>query len=181
MIRLQRIGHVLLRVADLERSREFYTKILGFEVMEQDPEHGGLFMALGGHAHTLDLFPAQDTTAPARPAGAAGLGHVAFQVESEAALQEAWESLQDFGVEITRTIDHVSQKSIYFRDPDDNLLEIYYELPNAREMFLTGRADRDAPLVFRRDGGPRRAPQAPRRSARPGEAEARVDPTAERS
>jgi catechol-2,3-dioxygenase len=51
-------------------------------------------------------------------------------------------------VEIVRAVDHVSQKSIYFHDPDGNLLEIYHELPGAREMFIQGRGDRDTPLVF---------------------------------
>ena len=151
MMRLKRIGHVLLRVLDLERSRQFYTKILGFEVMEQDPEHGGLFMALDGHAHTLDLFPVADASATAPPmSGGAGVQHVAFQVDSDEALGDAYWSLVDHGVTIARAVDHVSQKSIYFRDPDGNLLEIYYELPNARDLFRQGRHDRDAPLVFER-------------------------------
>ena len=149
MIQLKRLGHVLLRVADLDQSRAFYSKILGFEVMEEDPEHGGLFMALPGHAHTLDLFPAPEAdTAPRLAPGGVGVHHVAFQVDSEGALKDAYHTLRDHGVEITRAVDHVSQKSIYFRDPDGNLLEIYYELPNAREMFLQGRGDRDAPLEF---------------------------------
>ena len=148
MIRLKRLGHVLLRVADLERSRAFYSKILGFEVMEEDPEHGGLFMALAGDAHTLDLFPVQDAAAPPPTPGGLGVHHFAFQVDSEGALKDAYVTLRDHGVEIARAVDHVSQKSIYFRDPDGNLLEIYYELPNARELFLQGRGDRDTPLVF---------------------------------
>ena len=151
MIRLKRIGHVLVRVLDLERSRQFYTKVLGFEVMEQDPEHGGLFMALDGQAHTLDLFPVADPAAArTMAAGDAGVQHVAFQVDREAALADAYWSLVDHGVAIARTVDHVSQKSIYFRDPDGNLLEIYYERPDARELFRHGRHDQDAPLVFDR-------------------------------
>lgn len=148
MIRLKRLGHVLLRVADLEQSRAFYSKLLGFEVMEEDPEHGGLFMALEGQAHTLDLFPAPDAQAPRLTQGSVGVHHIAFQVDSEQALKDAYLTLREQGVEIARAVDHVSQKSIYFRDPDGNLLEIYYELPNAREMFLQGRGDRDTPLVF---------------------------------
>jgi catechol 2,3-dioxygenase-like lactoylglutathione lyase family enzyme len=149
MIQLKRLGHVLLRVADLERSRAFYSKLLGFEVMEEDPEHGGLFMALEGQAHTLDLFPAPDAeTAPRLAPGGVGVHHVAFQVDSEDALKDAYFTLREQGVEIVRAVDHVSQKSIYFHDPDGNLLEIYYELPGAREMFIQGRGDRDTPLVF---------------------------------
>ena len=65
MIRLDGIGHVLLRVSDVERSRAFYSTILGLKVVEEDPEHGGVFMALEGQGHTVDLFPVQNPeTAP---------------------------------------------------------------------------------------------------------------------
>ena len=147
MIKLARLGHVALRVADVERSKKFYRQTLGFEVVEEDPEHGGVFMALEGLSHTIDLFPAPDG-APAATPGAVGVRHVAFLVETEAALMEAWGTLREQGVAIERALDHVSQKSIYFHDPDGNVLEIYYELPNARELFRQGRGDRDEPLVF---------------------------------
>ena len=151
MIQLSRLGHVLLRVANIEHSKAFYSKTLGFEVVEEDPEHGGVFMSLGEHGHTLDLVQADQpqTTAPFSP-HRVGVHHIAFMVDSEAALKEAYFSLQEQGVEVVRAIDHVSQKSIYFNDPDGNRLEIYYELPNAPEMFRQGRGDRDEPLVFTR-------------------------------
>lgn len=150
MIRLSRIGHVALRVADIERSRKFYSTLLGFEVVEEeDPEHGGVFMALEGLSHTIDLFPIPDGQAAlAATPGAVGVRHVAFLVDSEQALKDAYLTLQANGVAIVRAVDHVSQKSVYFHDPDGNLLEIYYELPHARALFREGRADRDAPLVF---------------------------------
>jgi catechol 2,3-dioxygenase len=151
MIQLQRLGHVLLRVADLERSKKFYTTLLGFEVVEEDPQHGGVFMTLGTDGHTLDLFPAPDPTAvPAASRERAGVHHIAFQVDSENALRDAYFTLEDAGVEVVRAIDHVSQKSIYFDDPDGNRLEIYYELPQALDMFRRGREDRDTPIVFER-------------------------------
>ena len=151
MIRLTGIGHVLLRVSDVERSKKFYSTILGLEVMEEDPEHGGVFMALPGHAHSLDLFPvSNEGDVQPRTPGSVGLGHVAFRVDSDGALKDAFWSLQEHGIKVARAINHVSQKSIYFHDPDGNLLEIYYEVANARELFLQGRGDRDAPLVFER-------------------------------
>jgi catechol 2,3-dioxygenase len=151
MIRLKRLGHVLLRVADVEQSKAFYTDLLGFEIVEEDPEHGGVFMSLGEHGHTLDLSPVEDpATAQRVVANRVGVHHFAFQVDSEAALNEAYFTLQDHGVEVIRAIDHVSQKSIYFNDPDGNRLEIYYELPNAPELFRQGRGDRDEVLVFER-------------------------------
>jgi catechol 2,3-dioxygenase len=149
MIRLARIGHVALRVADIERSRKFYSTLLGFEVVEEDPEHGGVFMALEGLSHTIDLFPIPGgQTAPAPTPDAVGVRHVAFLVDSEQALKDAYLTLQANDVAIVRAVDHVSQKSVYFHDPDGNLLEIYYELPQARALFREGRGDRDTPLVF---------------------------------
>ncbi len=151
MIRLKEIGHVLLRVLDMERSKKFYAEVLGFRVLEEDPEHGGTFMALEGQSHAIDLFPVQDAETARRQApGVRGLGHIAFRVESEAALGEAYATLGEHGVEVTRTIDHVSQKSIYFNDPDGNALEIYYERPDALQIFAQGRNDRDVPLVLDR-------------------------------
>ena len=151
MIRLDGIGHVLLRVSDVERSRAFYSTILGLKVVEEDPEHGGVFMALEGQAHTVDLFPVQDqASAPRAVSGGVGVHHVAFHVASEAALADAYFTLQDHGIPIVRAVDHVSQKSIYFHDPDGNYLEIYYELPNAADLFREGRHDRDQPQVFER-------------------------------
>ena len=60
MIQLKRLGHVLLKVADVEISKAFYADLLGFEVVEQDPVHGGVFMTLGEHGHTIDLSPVDD-------------------------------------------------------------------------------------------------------------------------
>jgi catechol-2,3-dioxygenase len=150
-MRLKEIGHVLLRVLDLERSKKFYGDVLGFRVLEEDPAHGGTFMALEGQSHSIDLFQVKDVEAAERQTpGVRGLGHIAFRVESEAALKEAHATLREHGVEITRTIDHVSQKSLYFNDPDGNTLEIYYELPDALEIFARGREDRDVPLALDR-------------------------------
>jgi catechol 2,3-dioxygenase len=151
MIRLKEIGHVLLRVMDLERSKKFYGETLGFEILEEDPEHGGTFMALPGQSHAIDLFQVKDVALAERQTpGARGLGHLAFRVEDEAALKEAYATLVAKGVTIDRQIDHVSQKSIYFSDPDGNTLEIYYELPNVLEIFRQGRNDRDVAITFER-------------------------------
>ena len=150
-MKLKELGHVLLRVLDLERSKKFYAEVLGFQILEEDPAHGGTFMALPGQSHAIDLFQAKDLEAAERQTpGVRGLGHIAFRVDSEDALREAYATLREHGVEITRTIDHVSQKSVYFNDPDGNTLEIYYELPDALEMFARGREDRDVPLTLDR-------------------------------
>ena len=156
MIKLQRLGHVLISVRDLEQSKDFYTRILGFKVLEQDPEHGGLFLAIGGLGNTLDLFQCTNPDAVASSdadlGGRSGLGvrHMAFAVETEDDLRDAYFALQATGVAILRAIDHVSQKSIYFHDPDRNLLEIAWERPDALEIFANGRGDEDKPLTFSR-------------------------------
>jgi catechol 2,3-dioxygenase len=151
MMRLKEIGHVLLRVLDLEHSKKFYSEVLGFHVLEEDPEHGGTFMALPGQSHAIDLFQVKDAELAERQTpGARGLGHIAFRVEDEEALKDAYATLRQHGVEITRMIDHVSQKSVYFDDPDGNTLEIYFELPNALEIFARGRQDRDISISLER-------------------------------
>ena len=156
MIKLQRIGHILLNVRDVEKSKAFYMNILGLELLGQDPEHGGVFLSLGEHGNTLDLFPSsnpeeysQPKTAPGDRRGL-GVKHTAFAVATEEELKRAYFSLQDSGVPIHRAIDHGSQKSIYFHDPDNNLLEIVWERPNTREIFAQGRHDSDTVISFER-------------------------------
>ena len=155
MICLTRIGHVNLRVADLERSKAFYRDILGFRIAEEDPNHGGVFMTLGEDFHTLDLaqHPSPgDAAAPSR--AQLGVAHVAFQVASFEALREAYCTLLDKGVAIDRAIDHVNQRSVYFLDPDGNRLEIYYEMSGALQRFPEGRGDGDFQLAVTRAGEP---------------------------
>src|SRR5262249_58125613 len=76
--------------------------------------------------------------------------HAALVVATEEDLARAYFALQDAGVPIYQAVDHTSQKSIYFYDPDDNLLEIVWERPNTREIFRQGRGDGDIPIEFKR-------------------------------
>jgi catechol 2,3-dioxygenase len=155
MIKLKGIGHVNLRVADQEVSKRFYRGVLGFVIAEEDPEHGGVFMTLGENFHTLDIGQHPAPEAAQRPQrGQIGLGHIAFQVGSYAALREAYAHLVGNGVEILRATNHINQRSFYFADPDGNTLEIYYELPRALELFFGGRADQDEALKVSGPGEP---------------------------
>jgi len=155
MIRLKKIGHVLLRVSDLERSKQFYTEALGFRVAEEDPDHGGAFLTLGDGFHTIDLSPhPSPESAPLPRPGQMGLIHIAFQVDSYEALREAYVHLQHHSVAILRATNHVNQRSLYFSDPDGNGLEIYYEIPNSLEIFAGGRGDVDERLDVGRPNDP---------------------------
>ena len=150
-IALERIGHCALRVKDVERSKTFYTEVLGFQLMEEDPEHGGVFMSLHNDGHTIDVFLVDSpvgSTGESDGRDGLGLIHIAFKVTSYEGLKDAYDTLVAHGVEVLRMMDHVSQRSIYFTDPHGNGLEIYYEYPNARVLFLQGRGDQDYPFSF---------------------------------
>ena len=152
MIHLSRLGHVNLRVSDVERSKWFYNQVLGLRIAEQDPEHGGVFTTLGDDFHTLDFAQHPNPDAAQKPArDQVGLLHIAFQVDSHDALREAYVQVLRNGIPIDHATDHVNQRSIYFSDPDGNGLEIYYELPYALELFPEGRTDTDERLEV---GGP---------------------------
>ncbi len=148
-VKLERMGHVNLTVRDVERSISFYT-LLGFELVEQDEDHAaGCFMALPGDGHTVDLGPLANpdsTGVPPRGRDKVGVMHMAFRVSSYEDLQEACETLAANDVNVDRMTDHVSQRSIYFDDPDGNGLEIYYEYPTAKMLIAMGRGDRDEPF-----------------------------------
>jgi catechol 2,3-dioxygenase len=155
MIKLKGIGHVNLRVADQEASKRFYRDVLGFLIAEEDPEHGGVFMTLGENFHTLDIGQHPEPETAQRPQrGQIGLGHIAFQVGSYAALRDAYTHLVGKGVAILRATNHINQRSFYFADPDGNTLEIYYELPHALELFSGGRDDHDEALHVSGPGEP---------------------------
>jgi catechol 2,3-dioxygenase len=154
---LTKIGHVLIAVHDVARSRDFYTRVLGFEVLEDDPDHGGVFLRIGEGTHVIDLVALPGTQPPPVPQTIAefrpslGFAHVAFPVGSARDLKRAWFELIDRQVRVLAAVDHETQESIYFCDPDGNMLEIYWERPDAREIFRRGRKDQDRPISFARE------------------------------
>ena len=144
-----------MRVADQVASERFYRDVLGFLIAEEDSDHGGVFMTLGDNFHTLDIGQHPSPERAQRPQrGQIGLGHIAFQVGSYAALRDAYAHLVNNGVEILRATNHINQRSFYFADPDGNTLEIYYEMPHALELFAGGRADQDEALKVSGPGEP---------------------------
>ncbi len=153
-IKLSRIGHAALRVRDPDKAKKFYTEVLGFDIVEEDPEHGGCFMRLSSDqnsdGHSLDLVGVEDPETALAPPGSNGVGvvHIAIKVDSFEDMRDAYDHLKDHGVEVNRLIEHANQRSMYFTDPDGNGLEIYYEYPTSRELFDRGRGDRDFVFSF---------------------------------
>jgi len=159
MIRLAKIGHVNLRVSDKERTKAFYMGILGLQFQEEDPDHphGGTHLSLpdGTDLHTLDFGQHPHPESAQRPKpNQIGLNHIAFKVASYEDLKEAYYTLLENDVQVRRVTDHTSQLSIYFSDPDENGLEIYFERPNARELYPGNRGDKDVELEVTRKGEP---------------------------
>ena len=148
MIKIERLGHVLLKTEDIEASVSFYCGMLGFELVEyQSDGHDKMaFLSLGKKGHDIDLI--QVPKGDLADSESSRVHHIAFQVGSYDALRDAYFSLSDTGIEIIRSMDHVSQKSIYFKDPDGNIIELYHELENSIDLFRNGRGDNDAPLSF---------------------------------
>ena len=125
MIKPDRIGHVVLKVRDIERSKKFYSEILGLEIMKFEPAIKMAFFASNGRDHHEIAAIEVEPTAPESPAGAVGLSHVAFRLRDEAHLRAAYTELKKHGVVVVSAVDHGVTKSIYFRDPDGHLLEVY--------------------------------------------------------
>jgi catechol 2,3-dioxygenase len=122
------IGHVHLKVSDLDRSEAFYRELLGLEVTERV---GGtfVFMSFGGAHHDLALQGHPDLP-PADPE-ALGLYHFAMEVAGERELAAAIDRLRDAGIEFA-AVDHGISKSVYFSDPDGNGVEVYCDTRAAR-------------------------------------------------
>lgn len=127
MINPDRIGHVVLKVRNLERSRRFYSELLGLEVMFEIP--GMAFLASHRRDHheigLMEVGPAAE--APKGPQ--VGLAHVAFRLAEEADLIKAYRELKERQVPISFTVHHGITKSVYFLDPDGNQLEVYWDVP----------------------------------------------------
>ena len=113
MIRPERIGHVVIKVRDLERSKKFYTEVLGMQVMQRVPEIGAVFLA--NHArdhHEIALFQIGPNAESPKP-NQIGLAHIAFRLRSEEELQAAYEELKakddsELGQAITEATEFLS-------------------------------------------------------------------------
>jgi catechol 2,3-dioxygenase len=125
MIRPDRIGHVVIKVRDLERSKRFYREVLGLDLMGELATPRISFLAANRNDHheigLLEVGPEAPDASPA----AVGLVHIAFRLKNDDELVAAYRELKERGVRIHFTVDHGVTKSVYFFDPDGNELEVY--------------------------------------------------------
>lgn len=125
------IGHVHLKVADLERSLRFYRDTLGFEVT-QGYGQDAVFLSAGGYHHHIGLNTWESKGGPPPPAGTTGLFHVAILYPTRAALADALRRLVKAGVRLTGSADHGVSEALYLNDPDGNGVELYWDRPKER-------------------------------------------------
>lgn len=125
-----RIGHVHLKVSNLERSIRFYCDVLGFELMQRYGSQAA-FVSAGGYHHHIGLNTWESRGGSAPPPGATGLYHVAILYPTRAALAQALLRLRDYGVALDGAADHGVSQALYLHDPDGNGLELYWDRPES--------------------------------------------------
>jgi catechol 2,3-dioxygenase len=126
-----RIGHVHLKVADLERSLVFYCGVLGFSLTQRYGS-GAAFIAAGGYHHHIGLNTWESRGGSAPPPGTTGLFHVAILYPTRAALGDALRRLNAAGIPLEGASDHGVSEALYLRDPDGNGVELYWDRPEAQ-------------------------------------------------
>src|SRR6266513_2167390 len=114
-----RIGHVHLKVADLERALGFYCGVLGFELTQRYGAEAA-FVSAGGYHHHIALNTWESLGGPPPPAGTTGLYHLAILYPSRAALADALRRLMTAGIKLDGASDHGVSEALYLRDPDNN-------------------------------------------------------------
>jgi catechol 2,3-dioxygenase len=122
------IGHVHLKVSDLERALDFYSGVLGFEVMARYGEEAA-FISAGGYHHHLGLNTWESKGGSPPAPGTTGLFHTAIRYPDRRALAEAVRRVIDAGVAIDGASDHGVSEAVYLRDPDSNGIELYRDRP----------------------------------------------------
>ena len=149
-----RIGHVHLKVADLERAIAFYSGILGFDVMQRYGTQA-VFLSAGGYHHHIGLNTWDSKGGTAPPPGHTGLYHTAFLFPDRAALANVLKRLVDVKYPLDGASDHGVSEAIYLSDPDGNGVELYRDRdeadwprnPDGTLSMTTGRFDLAALLA----------------------------------
>jgi catechol 2,3-dioxygenase len=122
------IGHVHLKVGDLERGIAFYRDVLGFELMQQLGDEAA-FLSAGGYHHHIALNTWESKGGSPPPAGTTGLYHVAIRYPDRKTLAQAVHSVLDADIRLSGASDHGVSEAVYLRDPDDNGVELYRDRP----------------------------------------------------
>src|ERR687885_865505 len=136
-----RIGHVHLKVADLDRALGFYCDVLGFELMQRYGTQAA-FIAAGGYHHHIGLNTWESLGGSPPPPGSTGLYHTAILYPSRAELADALRRVLAAGIMLDGASDHGVSQALYLRDPDQNGVELYWDRPEAEWPRTThGRLD----------------------------------------
>ena len=122
------IGHVHLKVADLERALKFYRDVLGFEVTTRYGSQA-VFLSAGGYHHHIALNTWESLGGSPPPPNATGLFHVAILYPTRAALADALRRVLAAGIELDGAADHGVSEALYLHDPDQNGVELYWDRP----------------------------------------------------
>ena len=123
-----KIGHVHLKVSDLQRSLDFYCGLLGFELMQTYGSEAA-FISAGGYHHHIGLNIWYSKNAPPAPVRAAGLFHTAILYPTRKDLAIAYKRLLDASYPLTGASDHGVSEALYLDDPDRNGVELYWDRP----------------------------------------------------
>lgn len=130
------IGHVHLKVADLERALDFYRGVLGFELTQKYGNQAA-FISAGGYHHHIGLNTWESEGGSPPPPGRTGLYHLAILYPTRAALADALRRVLDAGIELDGMSDHGVSEALYLRDPDQNGVELYWDRP--AELWPRGK------------------------------------------
>lgn len=125
-----RVGHIHLKVADLDRAIAFYHDVLGFDVTQRMGS-GAAFLSAGGYHHHVGLNTWESQGGSAPPPGTTGLYHVAFLYPTRRSLAEALQRVLRAGLQLEGAADHGVSEALYMRDPDGNGLELYWDRPRS--------------------------------------------------
>lgn len=123
-----RIGHVHLRVANLERALAFYCGVLGFDLMQRMGDSAA-FISAGGYHHHIGLNTWESLGGQPPPTGSTGLYHLAIVYPSRHHLADGLRRLLEAGIQLDGASDHGVSEALYLRDPDENGVELYWDRP----------------------------------------------------